>query len=80
VRVAFWSAQAAALLRVAPPLTIWLASGAGVALDAGRLVSGLLALAGLAGTVSLGALWWSLRVALAHPRGPSPSTAPRRDP
>jgi uncharacterized protein involved in response to NO len=66
VRVAYWAAQAAALLRVAPPLAVWLVSSAGMETLPLRLIPPLLALAGAAGMVSLAALWWALRAALSR--------------
>jgi len=66
-RIAAWAAQAAALLRVAPLLAIWLLSIFGIDGSYGRVATSLMAGAGVAGAVSLGALWWALREALAPP-------------
>src|SRR5688500_1016758 len=62
--VAIWSAQAAALLRVAPPLALWLTTTAGLDPAPPRLISILLSLSGLAGALSLSALWYALSPAL----------------
>lgn len=63
-RLASWAAQAAALLRVAPTLAVWLLATFDVEIGPGPLVPELLSLAGVAGAVSVGALWWALRPAL----------------
>ncbi|HET7768775.1 MAG TPA: hypothetical protein VFN74_08350 [Chloroflexota bacterium] len=62
---AIWSAQVAALLRVAPPLALWLTTTAGLDPAPPRLVSVLLSFSGLAGAISLAALWLTLSPALA---------------
>jgi uncharacterized protein involved in response to NO len=66
-RVAALAAQIAALLRVAPLLAVWLLSSFGIAGEYGRVATILLAAAGLAGAVSIAALWQALRESLAFP-------------
>jgi uncharacterized protein involved in response to NO len=63
-------AHAAAVLRVAPVLAIWLAAQAGFTLPAwtGRLLTGTLAVAGVVGIFAVAALWLALRVPLGAPR------------
>ncbi len=69
--IAVWAAQLSALLRVGPLLAAWLLG----LLGAGPLpgVTPLLTLAGLAGMVSIAALWIALWGALAPPAQPSAS-------
>lgn len=66
-KVAVRAAQAAALLRVAPQLAVWLLSTLGFAADPGPIASWLGSAAGIAGAVSVGALWLALRTALNRP-------------
>ena len=74
-RVAVRAAQAAALLRVAPPLAVWLLSAVGPAVDPGAIISWLLGAARISGAVALGALWLALRPALRRP-GRAAGSAP----
>ena len=62
--IAIWAAQAAALLRVAPPLALWLISTAGLDPTPPGFAPILLSLSGLAGAISLTALWLVLWPAL----------------
>ena len=74
-RIAASAAQAAALLRVAPLLATWLLSAFGIDGSFGRPATFLMAASGVAGAVSLGALWWALREALAPPHPETGSEA-----